>query len=98
MIMGLYVLLVKLTEKGKAEINDALKRRDDAMEYVKKLGGKHKEVLMTFGRYDVVEIVDLPDDDAAMKLAIKAAKTGDVKVETLRAFTAEDMKKLVATM
>lgn len=98
MIMGLYVLLVRLTEKGKADINNALKRRDDVMEYVRKNGGKHREVLMTFGRYDVVEIVELPDDDAAMKLAIKAAETGDVKVETLRAFTADEMRKLASSM
>lgn len=96
--MTTYVLLVKLTEKGKADVDNALKRREEVMSYVEKLGGKPRHVLMTFGRYDVVEIVDMPNDETAMKLAIKAAKTGDVKIETLRAFTDEEMKKLTASM
>lgn len=96
--MGFYVLLVKLTEKGKADINNALKRREEVMEYVKKMGGSHKEVFMTFGRYDVIEVIDMPNDETAMKCAIKAAETGDVKVETLRAFTADEMKKVTTSL
>lgn len=96
--MGHYILLVKLTEKGKADINNALKRREEVMDYVKKLGGKNKDVYMTFGKYDVVEIMELPNDEAAMKCAIRAAQTGDVKVETMRAFTADEMKKVTGSM
>lgn len=96
--MGIYILLVKLTEKGKADINNALRRREDVMEYVKKVGGMNKDVYMTFGRYDVVEIMEFPNDEAAMKCAIKAAQTGDVKIETLRAFTADEMKKVTTSM
>lgn len=96
--MGYYVLLVKLTEKGKADINNALRRREEVMEYIRKIGGKHKDVYMTFGRYDVIEVIDMPNDEAAMKCAIKAAETGDVKVETLRAFSADEMKKVTASL
>lgn len=96
--MGFYVLLVKLTEKGKANVNEALKKREEIMEYVKKLGGKNVHIFMTFGRYDVVEIMEMPNDEAAMKLSIKAAQTGDVKLETLRAFTPEEMEKVTSTL
>lgn len=92
--MGHYVLLVKLTEKGKADLKSALKHREEAMQYVEKLGGKHKEVYTTFGRYDVVEILEMPNDEAAMKVVIKAAQSGTVKIETLRGFTEAEMKKI----
>ncbi len=96
--MGHYVLLVKITEKGKTDIDRTLKTRGEVMEYLKKLGGRHEGVYMTFGRYDAIEIVDLPNDEAAIKFAVKAGKTGDVRLETLKAFTEEEMKKATSSM
>lgn len=96
--MGQYVLLVKLTEQGKMHIKEALEKREAVMEYLKKEGGNPKTVLMTFGRYDVIEVLDLPNDNLAMKLSIKAAQTGDVEVETLRAFTIDEMEKIVGSL
>lgn len=96
--MGTYVLLVKLTEQGKARIKEALERREEIMEYVKKMGGTPKEVYTTFGRYDVIEVLELPDDTVAMKVAIKAAETGDIQIETLHAFTKTEMEKVVSSL
>ncbi len=96
--MAIYVLLVKLTEKGKANVNSAMRKREDIMDYVKKMGGSHKHVYTTFGRYDVIEIIEMPNDEAALRLSIKAAETGDVKVETLRAFTKEEMEKIAQSI
>ncbi len=96
--MGHYVLLVKITEKGKEDISKTLKTREEVMDYLKKLGGTHKGMYMTLGRYDAIEIVDLPDDDAAMKFSVRAGQTGDVRLETLKAFTADEMKKATSNM
>lgn len=60
---------------------------EEVMSYVEKLGSKPSHKLITFGHHDVVEIVGIPNDGTAMKPAIRATKTGDVKIETLRAFT-----------
>lgn len=96
--MGTYILLVKLTESGKARVQEALRRREEVMEYIKKLGGSSKQVFATFGRYDIIEIMELPSDDVALKLSIKAAQTGDVKIETLRAFSQPEMENIISTM
>lgn len=96
--MGHYVLLVKITEKGKEDIDRTLKTRGEMMDYLKKIGGTHKDVFMTLGRYDVIEIIDLPNDEAAMKFAVRAGKTGDVRIETLKAFTEEEMKKATSSI
>ena len=96
--MTVYVLLVKLTEKGKANLKNSLKTRDSIMEWAEKHGGKNLHVFTTFGRYDVIEIMEMPDDETVLKLVIKAAETGDVKIETLRAFTQEEMQKIQATL
>ncbi len=89
---------MKITEKGKTDIEKTLKTRTEIMEYLKKLGGKHVGVYMTLGRYDVVEIVDLPNDEAAIKFAVRAGKTGDVQLETLKAFTEEEMRKATSSV
>lgn len=96
--MGLYVLLVRLTEQGKMHVKEALEKREKVMESVRKEGGKSLNVLMTFGKYDVIELLDLPSDEVAMKLSIKGAQTGDVKIETMRAFTVDEMEKIVASL
>lgn len=96
--MPMYVLLVKLTEKGKSDLMNSLRKREQVMEYVKKLGGRNVHVYTTFGRYDVIEIMELPSDEAALKLSIKAAETGDVKIETMRAFTQDELEKIQASL
>lgn len=92
--MPVYVLLVKLTEKGKEDLQGSVKKREEVIEYIRKLGGKGLHVFTTIGRYDVIEIVDLPSDEVALKLSIKAAESGTVKIETMRAFTPEEMEKI----
>ncbi len=96
--MGMYVLLIKMTGQGKHHIKEALEKREKIMEFIRKEGGNPKTVLMTFGRYDVIEIMDLPSEELAMKLSIKGAQTGDVEIETLRAFTVDEMEKMVSTL
>jgi uncharacterized protein with GYD domain len=96
--MTVYVLLVKLTEKGKANLKGSFEKRESIMDWVQKNGGKNLHVFTTFGRYDVIEIMDLPSDDVALKLSIKAAETGDANIETLRGFTQEEMKKIQDTL
>ena len=42
--------------------------------------------------------MDLPNDELALKLSIKAAETGDVNIETLRGFTQQEMEKIQQTL
>jgi uncharacterized protein with GYD domain len=50
----------------------------------------------TQGRYDLVTVVDAPSEEAAMASMLNIAELGNVSSETLRAFTAEEMRKIVA--
>jgi uncharacterized protein with GYD domain len=49
----------------------------------------------TFGEYDVVIIIDVPNDEVAMSLMLKVGSAGNVRTKTLRAFTAEEGKKII---
>ena len=60
------------------------------MEYAVSLKGASKVSFMTLGRYDLIEIIDLPDDMAALKYSMKSTESGLKDVETLKGFTQED--------
>ena len=49
-------------------------------------------------RYDTVVVTDAPDDETVAKLAIAAGGRGNVRTETLRAFTEEEAKKIAADL
>lgn len=93
--MPTYVFLVNMTEKGKSNLEEATKASGEINDLVKKLGGTIKDAFMTLGRYDAVEIIELPDDQAALKLSMKSSSLGYVKLETLRAFNEKELDSLM---
>jgi uncharacterized protein with GYD domain len=50
------------------------------------------------GRYDAVVISEAPDDEAAAKFALGTAMQGNVRTETLRAFSEAEFMKIVAAL
>jgi uncharacterized protein with GYD domain len=52
----------------------------------------------TFGEYDVVIIIDAPNDEAVMSLMLKVGSAGNVKTKTLKAFTAEEGFKIIRNL
>jgi len=50
------------------------------------------------GRYDTVFIVEAPDDETVAKAVMALASLGNVSTETLRAFTEDEYRKIVAAL
>jgi uncharacterized protein with GYD domain len=96
--MVTYVVLAKFTDQGVRNAKDSPKRADAYKQMAKTFGVTVKEILWTQGRYDVVTIVDAPDESAAMSLSLSLGALGNVRTETLRAFSAAEMTKIVGNM
>jgi uncharacterized protein with GYD domain len=62
-----------------------------------KVGGKVKGVYYTMGHYDMVLIVE-GSDEAAMTAMLKVGSLGNVRTETLRGFSVEEMRKIIGKM
>ena len=62
---------------------------------VEKAGGKLIGGYYTFGEYDVVIIMDAPNDEAVMSLMLKVGSYGNVRTKTLKAFTAEEGMEII---
>ena len=94
--MPTYVVLYTFTEQGLKGIKDTVHRASDVRADLEKRGFKVPGIYWTQGRYDLVAIIEAPDENAMLKGSVNVAGAGNVKSETLRAFTESEMKKALA--
>lgn len=96
--MPTYVVLANFTEKGVHEVKDTVGRAEKFKEMAKQAGVTVKEMYWTLGTHDVVTICEAPDDDTATALSISTSARGYVRTQTLRAFSAAEMAKILGKM
>jgi len=97
-MMTTYVLLISYAQKGIENIKQSPSRLDRVKGLFKSMGGELKQFYLTLGRYDAVVIAEAPDDETAAKLALTIGSAGNVRTETLRAFTEDEYKKIIAAL
>ena len=94
--MPTYVSLINWTDKGVTDVSSTVDRAEAAQELAGKFGGSLKEILWTIGPYDIVAISEAPDDETATAFALALSSQGNVRTTTLRAFSADEMRGIVA--
>ncbi|HVO02000.1 MAG TPA: GYD domain-containing protein [Candidatus Cybelea sp.] len=78
-------------------INKPEDRAEAAGKLAKAVGGKLREFYMSFGTYDFVTIMDLPDDEAAATLSFAVSAAGHVKnMHTTKLLTPTEATKAMA--
>jgi len=93
--MATYIVLANFTDKGVHDAKDTVGRADKFKEMAKKAGCTVKEMYWTLGPCDVVTILEAPDDETATALSLSVATRGNVKTQTMRAFSGADMAKIL---
>lgn len=93
--MPTYVSLLKWTEQGIKNVKDTVKRRDEAQKGVEQAGGRIVGTYWTQGSYDIVVITDFPDEETAMAFLLRLGMQGNLRSETLRAFSTDDMQRIL---
>lgn len=93
--MATYVTLVSWTEQGVKNAQDTTRRAREFSGDVERRGGKVLGLYWTQGRYDIVAIVDFPDEQAAMAELLALGRIGNVRTETLRAFSESEMEQII---
>lgn len=89
--MPTYVSLLNWTDKGIRTVKETTKRAKAFNSMAEKLKVKVREIHWTMGRYDVVVVLEAPDDEAVSRLMLGLGTSGNVKSETLRAYSAREM-------
>jgi uncharacterized protein with GYD domain len=93
--MPTYIVLATFTDKGTHDIKDTVGRSDKFKDMAKKAGVTVKDMYWTLGPTDVVVICEAPDDATATALSMSVAARGYVRTQTLRAFTAPEVGKIL---
>ncbi|MEH2590419.1 GYD domain-containing protein [Bradyrhizobium sp. AZCC 1721] len=96
--MVTYVMLANFTDQGGRSAKDSPKRAEAFKKMAETFGITVKELFWTQGRFDIVTILDAPDEFSAMTLSLSLGALGNVRTETLRAFSVEDMTEVVGKM
>jgi uncharacterized protein with GYD domain len=93
-----YVMLMKFTERGAADILDARAGRAAGKKAAAAMGVKWKQSYLMMGEYDVMVILEAPDDEAMARYALMGGMTGAVTTRTMRAFTEAEANKLIESL
>jgi len=93
--MPTYVSLLNWTDQGIRTVKETTKRAKGFHNMAEKMKVKVREIHWTMGRYDVVVVMEAPDDEAVSRLMLGLGTSGNVKSETLRAYSAREMARIL---
>jgi uncharacterized protein with GYD domain len=96
--MAMYINLVSWTDQGIRNIKEAPQRIDAFRKTVEAAGGKLIGFYVTMGKYDIVTIVDAPSDEAITNIVLNTGTKGNVRTESMKAFTEQEFRNILAKM
>ena len=96
--MATYINLVRFTQQGIQNIKQSPARLDAAKQAFRAIGAEIKEFYLVMGKYDIVLVVEAPDDETIAKVTLAIGSLGNVRTETLRAFTEDEYRKVIADL
>jgi len=96
--MPTFVCLFNWTDQGIKNVRETTKRAEKFKAAIKKAGGTTKGIYWTLGRYDGLIVFEAPDEASATAIMLSGGTLGSVRTETLRAFDAPEMDKILEKM
>ncbi len=96
--MPTYITMFSYTDQGIKNIKESPARVEAAREGLAAIGVEIKEIFLTIGRYDLVAIIEAPDDATATKALLITASQGNVRSESMRAFTESEFQDIIGDL
>jgi uncharacterized protein with GYD domain len=97
-LMPTFMMSLNWTDQGIRAVKDSPKRSEDARELAKKVGVEIKHLYLTSGDTDLVIFVDAPSGDNVAKFALAVSSLGNVRTRTVRAWSADEYRKLISEL
>lgn len=94
--MARYVSLINWTEKGAAAFKDTVDRSEAARQAASSMGVSFVDINWTMGPYDLVAVLEAPDDETASAFALALGSQGNLRMTTMRAFSADEVRGIIA--
>jgi uncharacterized protein with GYD domain len=96
--MATFVMLASFTEQGVRNVKETAKRADAFRQMAEKVGVTIRDIYWTLGPYDVIAVGEAPDDETATALSLSVASLGNVRTQTLRAFSRDEIDAILKKM
>jgi uncharacterized protein with GYD domain len=93
--MATYIALVNFTDQGVRNIRQTTERAKALMNAAANLGVRIKEIYWTLGAFDAVFTADAPDEETMTAFTLSVGSLGNIRTQTLRAFSADEMNKIL---
>ena len=96
--MPTYIIIGTFTDQGIRSVKDTTKRAQALREMAKKIGVTVRDIFWTLGQYDVMTVLDAPDDEAVTALGLSIGALGNVRTQTLRALSENEITRVLSKM
>lgn len=96
--MATYVVLVNFTDQGVRYIKQTTERAKGLVKAAANLDIKIKDIYWTMGAYDAVFTAEAADDETITAFAGSMGALGNIRTQTMRAFSADEMNKILAKL
>jgi uncharacterized protein with GYD domain len=96
--MAIYISLVNWTDQGIKAVKESPSRLDGARALAKKHGCTMKDFYLTIGAADMVAIIEGPDDESVAKFSLALGSSGSVRTTTMKAFTEDTYRRIIAAL
>jgi uncharacterized protein with GYD domain len=94
--MPSYITLMNWTDQGVKSFRESVDRADAAEVVLSPAGITFKDIYWTVGAYDLVATFEAPDEETLAAALLALAAQGNLRTTTMRAFTAEEMRGVIA--
>ena len=96
--MPSYLSLVSWTEQGVRTIKDSPARIDAYKQAVTDAGGRLIFFYMLMGDHDFATLIEVADDATAARILLELGRGGNVRTQTMRAFTEAEAKDILNSL
>ena len=93
--MSQYIMLVNWTDQGIKNVRDSGGRAEAFKAMATEMGCAVLGLFFTMGRYDIATRIEAPDDETISALALRVASLGNVRTETMRAYTEAEFAQIM---
>ena len=93
--MAIYIALVNFTDQGVRDIRQTTERAKALVQAASNLGVRIKDIYWTMGAFDAVFTAEAPDDETITAFALSIGALGNIRTQTMRAFSANEIANIL---
>jgi uncharacterized protein with GYD domain len=96
--MPTYLIQSQWTDQGIRNVKESAKRLEAGKKKLKEMGGEIKAFYLTTGPYDMLAVVNVPNDAILAAHLLWLGSQGNLRTQTVKAFTEDEFRTIVGEL